>query len=167
MHIIKTQKAFTLLELLIVIIIILMMTLIAVPAFSKYGKEMAYKQKNSEIKTLIDQINISMLNPGKEVESYIISLDLSNKDVSLNRDPGSVVIKKAPLLRGQSLQQINNIKALKCYVATQSCDYIKNDNSISPISSSYLDFFNLYDSNVVKTATYRIALNPFRIEINE
>ena len=159
-------RGFTLIELLVTISIIMLMTLIGIPSFSKYGKEMAFKQKNSEIETLINQANVSAMNPEKGVVNYSIELDFSDDTLSVS-DSNGKIIKVVKALRNQSINQIDDIKELRCFVPKGDCVYVKNDNSVVVITSTLVNFFSLTDTNIGETETFKISSNPFKVIKNE
>lgn len=73
------KRGFTLVELLVVLSVFAMMSAIGIPAFQRYGSNIALAQKAEEIKELIKQTYILSQNPNQEIASYISTLSDVNE----------------------------------------------------------------------------------------
>lgn len=166
--IVKYKKAFTLIELLVTISIILLMTIVGVPAFSKYGKEMALKQEISQIESLMNQTNISMLNPDKDEVIYTFSADNVNGNVSLSRGDDETEIKKIDLTSGESLDNYTDstgkeYKKIVCRVTENKCMIINTAGDETEIGSMAIEFFKIINTAISKEVIFSVSANPFKV----
>ncbi|MEI8143181.1 MAG: type II secretion system protein [Candidatus Berkelbacteria bacterium] len=92
------QKAYTLIELLVVIAIIGLMAGIGIPAYSQFGKDVAFRQKSDEVKELINQAYTLSKNPAdSSVKCYGVRFD------NLTPDAGGGVVPAARLYKSNDL----------------------------------------------------------------
>jgi type II secretory pathway pseudopilin PulG len=164
--IIRKQKAYTLLELIVILIIIGILSVLAIPSFMNYGKKQALSQKADEVKQLIDQAHILSQNPEKDALSYEVFADKGSS-------PNKFVLKKCKA----------NIQAnFRCNSDSAYFDEIKTvslfDGQIiqDPTNDSYLacpggpkgscqsTIITIFDSNITtrNTISYTIK-TPFSV----
>lgn len=74
--VLRKLKGYTLIELIVVIAIIGVMTVFAIPAFARYGKNSDFNQKVDEIKILFDQGYLLSKNPeNSQIVQYEIGFN--------------------------------------------------------------------------------------------
>ena len=161
--IIRKQKAYTLLELIVILIIIGILSVLAIPSFMNYGKKQALSQKADEVKQLIDQAYILSQNPEKDALSYEVFADKGSSpnkfilrkcktstQTNFRCNSNSEEIKTVSLLDGQIIQDPTNDSYLAC--------------PAGPKGSCQSTIITIFDSNITtrNTISYTIK-TPFSV----
>jgi type II secretory pathway pseudopilin PulG len=171
--VLKKQKAYTLIELVVILIIIAILAVMAIPAFMNYGKKQALSQKADEIKQLIDQAYLLSRNPENDALSYELFADKTptpdefilkkcktNMQANFRCGPATTdwtEIRKVKLLDGQIVQSATDPVTgdpVDSYISCSS-DPSQNCNSTS---------ISVFDSNIngKQTIAYTIS-QPFSV----
>lgn len=156
-------KGFTLIELLITLAIITMVTVLGVPAFSKYGEGARFDQKVSEIKYGLEETHLKMLNPENGVKVYSLeALDVGNKVVMKRGVATPDTVYKEILI--SSKDTITSGK-LVCHVETKVCD---SSDSVGgpPLDPAGAQIFRIENKNGDNSKTFRIKGDPFGVIID-
>ncbi|MDO8443912.1 MAG: prepilin-type N-terminal cleavage/methylation domain-containing protein [bacterium] len=173
-----TQRAYTLIELMVVVAIILMLTAFGLPMFKKYQQVTEFSQKTEEVKGLFNSAQAMALTPeNTQIYSYRINYDKNLIPLSkylLVSCPDSActsptTVNTVSLLQGEAIQMPSGPPSGQGWIL--DCRTLLTDGKPTDCtfnSTTTPAFFTFIDTNIDpnKMATFTASNNPFRIDIS-
>ncbi|MDP2337871.1 MAG: type II secretion system protein [Bacteroidota bacterium] len=162
------RRGFTLIELLVTVSIIVLMALIGIPTFSKYGDEMAYKQKAVEIKALIEELNVLSNNPEKGIIQYRIRIP-DTSTISLEKSSNGsnfFTVKDIKALDSEIISFINSYNSIICNTS-RVCWAIATGTPGNNYLTTSTELIKLEDNNISppKIAIFSLKASPFILTV--
>lgn len=179
------KRGYTLIEILVVLGIIGLMAALGVPSYKRYGNSIDFREKNDEIKELIEQTHLLALNPeNNKVVLYELMVDRINNQKLILRGceninlstggclvtdfEGTKVVRTVELSANQvwqSAEGLGNYDAvyMRCLTnLSTKCQYGQNLSDDPDLAAFRFFDYNL-DPN--KKADFLIKNIPFTITL--
>lgn len=170
----SSQRAYTLIELIIVIAIIMMVTALGLPAFARYQHLTEFSQKTEEVKELFSLARSMALSPATpSITSYQVHYDSvgsPNKFTVVSCTGNGTCdtpqeVARVSLLSGQSIQVLPTNESSDGQVF--SCQTLLVGGKLICAQNPVISTISFLDSNtsVERAADFIVKYDPFMITI--
>jgi len=149
------KKAFTLIEVLITLAIITMVTVLGVPAFSKYGENARFDQKVSEIKYGLEETHLKMLNPENGVKEYIFESNFTTQTILFKKKNADDTVSEYKRILISSKDRITG-GTMTCKVETKNCGE----------GADPAQLFQLKSQSLNKSVSFELQHDPFGVNVS-
>lgn len=172
------MRGYTLIELIVVIVLIALLAAFAIPAFSRYGDFIEYKNKVAEIKGFIEQTQMMAKNPGQGIMAYGLVVSAADQRVYLQKCTDQNCAESPSIVRSIDLTNASNkfgTQALQLPEGATGtfsliCQSKSQDDNCFISTGASEGYFSLhYSSNKVnRTAIFNLQTVPsFRLIIDD